>query len=270
MDRGFYLRETEEITAALKLHTILFQNLTRIYPLEKKESGMAECIEPTHQRSSKILIADTHELFGKSLALLLQEAGVGTVHFSYTGRQTVEATLTLKPDLVLLDRSLQDMDSFAVLATLKYLMPDTLVIMLISFVDTSSMARARELGIDGFYSKGIDPNQLVSAIRSLLSENNSPIPTQYPSTPTAAPLSLRFRKKTMKVSVGEDLTKKEQLILALISMGYENQKISQLASISHNTLKTHLRKIYSKIGVSDRTQAAIWAIRNGYAVETFG
>jgi len=231
---------------------------------------MAERIEPTHQRSSKILIADIHERFSKSLALFLQEAGMGSVHFSYTGRQTVEATQTLKPDLVLLDRSLQNMDSFATLATIKYLMPDTLVIMLLSFMDTSSMARARELGVDGFYSKGIDPNQLVSAIRSLLSGKNSPIPTQYPSTPTAAPLSLRFRKKILKASVGENLTKKEQLILTLISMGYKNQKISQLASISNNTLKTHLRKIYSKIGVSDRTQAAIWAIRNGYAIESLG
>ena len=134
---------------------------------------MAEITEPTHHASHTILIADSNEKYSKSLASNLRKAAVRGINFSYTGRQTVRAAATLKPDLILLDHSIQDMDSFATLSNIKYLSPNTLVILLVSFVDTSSLARARELGVDGFYSKSIDQERLIKAVRAILSQDNS-------------------------------------------------------------------------------------------------
>jgi DNA-binding NarL/FixJ family response regulator len=133
---------------------------------------MANINRPTNQKSSIILIADPNEQFCRLLAEQLEVEGFENIHFALTGRDAVGTAAKLKPDLVLLDRSIQEMDSFATLSNLKYLVPDTQVILLVSFVDTSSLTRARELGMDGFYSKSIEPEELARSICKLLSDSN--------------------------------------------------------------------------------------------------
>jgi DNA-binding NarL/FixJ family response regulator len=148
---------------------------------------MAKITEPTRPRSSTILIADPNEHFGKSLVPLLKSAGITEIHFACTGQEAVGTAAKLKPDLIMLDRSIQAMDSFAALSNLKYLLPDTKVIMLVSFVDTSSLTRARELGIDGFYSKNTDPAELVRSVCTLLKDTSSKIDVRMPSYTSMRP-----------------------------------------------------------------------------------
>jgi DNA-binding NarL/FixJ family response regulator len=182
-----------------------------------------------------------------------------------SGNQAVEATIKHRPDILILDIAMPDLDGLAVLAVVKYTVPETRVIILTALEDRLYLSRASELGADGFFSKGVENDYLIETIRGIASSNGPSIFTKTIPTPTAPKeLSLLFPKEKDKSSIGQSLTDKETLILSLISMGIDNHGIVEKLSITNNTLKTHTRKIYSKLGVSDRSQAAIWALRNGF------
>jgi DNA-binding NarL/FixJ family response regulator len=182
-----------------------------------------------------------------------------------TGSQAVDATLKHRPDILILDIAMPDVDGLSALSIIKFFVPETHVIILTALADPSYLTRASELGADGYFSKGVENDYLIQTIRGIASSNGPSIFTKTIPTPTAPKeLSLLFPKEKEKSSNGQSLTDKETLILSLISMGIDNKGIVEKLSITNNTLKTHTRKIYSKLGVSDRSQAAIWALRNGF------
>jgi DNA-binding NarL/FixJ family response regulator len=217
------------------------------------------------QDAPTIVIADDHEIYRRGLKLFLEHEGMRVVASAATGKQAVEATTKHSPDILLLDIAMPDLDGLGVLAIVKYIAPKTSVIILTALDDQTYISRARELGADGYLSKGVDNDYLIEAIRGIAGRNEEVVFTKTVPTPTAPKeLSLLFPNDHEESSNGKGLTDKETLILSLISMGIDNQGIAEKLTITKNTLKTHTRKIYSKLGVSDRSQAAIWALRNGF------
>jgi DNA-binding NarL/FixJ family response regulator len=217
------------------------------------------------QDTPTIVIADDHEIYRRGLKSFLEHEGMRVIASAATGSQAVDATLKHRPDILILDIAMLDLDGLAVLSIVKFLVPETRVIILTALRDPSYVSRARELGVDGYFSKGVENDYLVQTIRGIECGSGSSIFTKTIPTPTVPKeLNLPFPRNKQKSSNGHSLTKKETLILSLVSMGIDNQVIGERASITQNTLKTHLRKIYSKLDVSDRSQAVIWALRNGY------
>jgi DNA-binding NarL/FixJ family response regulator len=210
----------------------------------------------------RVLIADDFEVIGQAFQLVLENAGMEVVGVFTTGEEAIEAANSLKPDVVLLDIVMPEMDGLAALAILKYLLPEIHVFMLTSHSEKVYMARALELGAKGFFSKGVAPDELVDAILAVLSEDEIPENEMEHETPQP-PSVPGFTVLLPETNDNTDLTDQEKLILTLLSMGYSSESITDQLVVSHNTLKTHLRNIYKKLGVSDRTQAVIWAIRNG-------
>jgi DNA-binding NarL/FixJ family response regulator len=119
----------------------------------------------------------------------------------------------------------------------------------------------------GYFSKGVESEELISALRAILAGEISKITPQRTKDPRppAVP-GFTFPKEAPQTLEAQDLTEQESIILSFVAMGLDNQSIMDKLHISKNTLKTHMRNIFSKLGVTDRTQAAIWALQHGYDV----
>jgi len=213
------------------------------------------------------LIADDHELFRQILTLSLEEAGMEVVATASTGRQAVDATLEHKPDCLLLDIAMPEMDGLAALSIIKYLSPNTPVLIVTALADPLYMARAGELGAEGFFSKGVSADELICTIRSLITgKKPGRTLTQTVEPPAPSIPGSHVPKEEALSALTHDLTNQENVVLSLVAMGLTNPAIEDKLHISKNTVKTHMRNIFSKLGVSDRTQAAVWALHNGYGV----
>jgi len=220
-----------------------------------------------HSRSPRVVIADDHELFRNVLILTLEEAGISVIETVSNGRQAVDSAIKHKPDILTLDIIMPVLDGLAALAIVKHLHPEIHVVVITSAPKVEYLSRAGELGVAAFFSKGVSSELLINTIHTLIDHEPSQIPIQDIDEPTAPSVPcIHFTNKEMDYFNEFNLTEKEGLVLSLISMGYDNKSILEHLFISNNTLKTHMRNIYSKIGVNDRTQAAIWALKNGFGV----
>jgi DNA-binding NarL/FixJ family response regulator len=220
---------------------------------------------PNQLKSPSVIIADDHELFKKALTLTLEDAGINIIDTVSSGRQAVDSTIEHKPDILILDVIMPDLDGLAALSIIKFLAPEIRVIVISSVAKPDYMSRAGELGADAFFSKGVTSELLVRTVRALATEGVSNLEIKditEPSTPTIP--CIHLSDEDPKFTNENNLTDQEIVVLSLISMGHDNKSILDQLCISNNTLKSHLRNVYAKIGVNDRTQAAIWAIKNGF------
>jgi DNA-binding NarL/FixJ family response regulator len=218
--------------------------------------------EERESRPLRLVIADDHAVIRKAFEVVLQNGGLEVVGAVASGKQAIAAALELKPDIVLLDVVMPDMDGLAAVSVIRYHEPGIRIFMLTSHTERSYLSRAIELGADGFLSKGIEPETLISILRgeSVEEAERSDPGMEHLQAPSQVDATF---DAPLHTDSWQELTEQEALILTLLTMGYENSGIADQLSISPNTLKTHLRNIYDKLGVSSRTQAVIWAFQNG-------
>ncbi|NPA26541.1 MAG: response regulator transcription factor [Chloroflexi bacterium] len=227
----------------------------------------------------RVLIADDHGVVREGLRMLLEQAGFDVVALAATGNEAVRLALEHKPDVVLLDIRMPDGDGLQALAQIKAQLPNTAVLILTTYDNPTYLAQAVNLGAAGFLTKDTDPQNIPLAVRAVVSGealvdlqvlqrvlNNlragrDPLDTGILSEPE--PESGRGAETQKSGPLPEDLTDQEVRVLRLIAQGMSNQEIADRLHISLNTVKTHIKHIFSKLGVSDRTQAAVWAWRHG-------
>lgn len=223
---------------------------------------------PKLTKTPRLIIADDHELFRKALTLTLEDAGIDVIETVSSGRQAVDSTIKHKPDILILDVIMPDLDGLAALTIIKHLAPDTKVVVITSVTEPEYLARAGELGANAFFSKGVTAKMLIRTLHALVIEEASTFvikDIKEPSPPTVP--CIYIASEDSNFSNEFNLTKQEKIVLNFISMGYDNNSILDHLCISNNTLKSHIRNIYGKLGVNDRTQAAIWGIKNGFGEE---
>jgi DNA-binding NarL/FixJ family response regulator len=212
----------------------------------------------------RVLVADDHRLFYEGLKMVLDRDGIEVVGHALTGRQTVEMASDIEPDVILLDIRMPDMDGLQALAALKSTLPEASVIVLTSYNNPQYITRAITLGAAGFLIKDVEPEAVPQAIRAVA--NGEAIIDREILDTVAKELSNATTPIGMKREA-PSLTPQEIRIIQLIAEGLDNNTIAEILTVSPNTVKTHVSNIFTKIGVSDRTQAAIWAIRRGMAVK---
>jgi DNA-binding NarL/FixJ family response regulator len=208
----------------------------------------------------RVLIADDHCLFVDGLNMVLNRDGIQVVGSAATGRRAVELTSQLKPQVVLLDIRMPDMDGLRALAAIKASSPETSVIILTSFNTPQYITRAISLGAAGYLLKDTTSEGVINAIRSVAS--GEAILDMDILELVIKEISEATRPTSLQDEIPA-LTPQEVRTLQLITEGLDNGTIAEILSLSPNTVKSHARNIFSKLGVSDRTQAAIWAIRHG-------
>jgi NarL family two-component system response regulator LiaR len=219
-------------------------------------------------KNTRVRIANNYDLYSKILSLTLEEEGMEVLSTVSSGNELVDATIKHKPDIVLMEIVLSEMDGLAALSIIKYMCPEIPVFIITDLENPVYMARAGELGAKGFFSKTVRSRELVNAINHLLEGGRIRFESEMSVDPDTSSLQVvSVPTKTAEPFSDKDLTDQERLILSFIAMGFNNQSVMEKLHITKNTIKTHIRNIFSKLGVSDRTQAAIWALQHGYGVD---
>jgi DNA-binding NarL/FixJ family response regulator len=171
------------------------------------------------------------------------------------GEEAVRLAAEHRPRVVLMDLSMPNVDGAE--ATRRIVAADhgTEVVILTSFSDREQILNALDAGAIGYLLKDADPSELVEGIRAA-ARGESPI------DPKAARAMLTGRSRS-STEAGADLTAREREVLSLVAEGLPNKLISRRLEISEKTVKAHLTSVFARIGVSDRTQAALWAREHG-------
>ena len=206
-----------------------------------------------------VLIADDHPVVRQGLRVLLSlEDDIEVVGEVGDGAETVELAAALVPDVLLLDLKLPVLDGLGVLAELRDRGLPSRTLVLTSVSDQASVTVAMRAGAAGFLYKDVDPDALVRAVRSVHDGNTV-------LAPEAAGSLVRSRTRAAAVAGLDALTAREREVLAQVAEGRSNREIARLLHMSEKTVKTHVSSVLAKLGVADRTQAALYAVRNSPA-----
>lgn len=220
---------------------------------ENQEEGRGE--------SARVMIVDDHAVLVSGLQLALEYQGFDVVATAKSAEEAIQRCLALKPDVLLLDIHMPHEEGFAVLQRLQAAEVATEVIMLTASLRAEDRRRAQELGASGYVSKEVMPDQLAETIRAALHG-------KLAADEVVGNSDSQGGGDARGDSVGVRLTDQELQVLRLIASGKDNREISQALYVSVNTVKTHVTNILAKLGVENRTRAAVWAIRHGIAEES--
>jgi len=185
--------------------------------------------------------------------LLATFEDIEAVGFAAGGEEAVTLCRELEPDVLLLDLSMPDLDGIEVTTSLREQAPGTRVVVFTSFSDRERIVRALDAGAIGYLLKDAEPDEILGAIRAA-ARGESPL------APRAAAELLADRKGRPHAV---ELTGREREVLRLVVDGLANKQIARRLGISEKTVKGHLTNLFQRIGVADRTQAALWAERTG-------
>jgi DNA-binding NarL/FixJ family response regulator len=206
----------------------------------------------------KVVIADDHEVVRCGMRNLIQKAGdIEILAEATTGSEAVEKTLNSNPDVVLLDIRMGGGDGLTALGRIKLDKPELPVVMISAFDNPTYVARAVALGASGYINKGIPGDEILSTIRSA-AKGESAWTREELRRVTGALATPR-----LNADVEVPLTQRESEVLRQLALGLTNKEIAQALNISYETVKEHVQHILRKVGVTDRTQAAVWAVRRG-------
>jgi DNA-binding NarL/FixJ family response regulator len=203
----------------------------------------------------KLLIADDHEVVRCGLRTLLAGTDIEIVAEVGTGEAAVRYAMENSPDVVLLDIRMPEGDGLTALGRIKLEKPDMPVMMLSTFDNPTYIARAVALGASGYLLKGCTRDELVEAIRVAASGGSAWTRDELRRVTGA------LATPRLAADVEVPLTQRESEVLRQLAYGLTNKEIAQALHISYETVKEHVQHILRKIGVSDRTQAAVWAVR---------
>jgi DNA-binding NarL/FixJ family response regulator len=207
----------------------------------------------------RVLVADDHEFIRAGVKTVLENAGMKIVAEAKGGDEAVGKTLKAKPDVVVLDVRMSGGDGLTALGRIKLEKPQQAVIMYSTYDNPSYIARAVALGAEGFILKSSPCADLVKAVQRVVAGEN--IWTRDELRRVAGALT----PPRLVSEVDVPLTQRESEVLTQLALGLTNKQISRTLAISYETVKEHVQHILRKIGVADRTQAAVWAVRQGIA-----
>ena len=202
----------------------------------------------------RILIADDHAVVRQGLHMFLSpDPALEIIGEASDGSQAIEMARELRPDVVLMDIMMPEMDGITATGVIRRELPETEVIALTSMLEDHTVSGAIRAGAVGYLLKDAEASELISAIKAAASG-------QVQLSPKAA---ARLMREVRTPDSPETLTERETEVLRLLALGYANKEIASSLTIGEKTVKTHVSNILSKLGVASRTQAALYAVRIG-------
>lgn len=202
----------------------------------------------------KVLFVDDHEMVRIGISSYLStQSDIDVIGEGKSGKDAIEKAHELKPDLILMDLLMDDMDGVEATEQVKKDLPNIKVVMLTSYIEDNEVYRALDSGVDSYILKTTSASDIAEAIRKTY--NNESV------FEAEVLVKMRNRMK-QRAELYEMLTEREMEILLLIAKGYSNQEIASASHITIKTVKTHVSNILSKLEVQDRTQAVIYAFQH--------
>ena len=217
----------------------------------------------TAGRRIRVLIADDHPMVRQGLRVFLElEPDLEVVGEAVDGAETVRLAGELDPDVVLLDLVMPVLDGLAALEQLAEQGLAERVLMVTSFGEYRSALPALRAGARGYISKEVDPSALATAVRAVAAGHVLLGPQVAAQLLSQAGSGASAGGASGREPQGPQLTAREHEVLDLIAGGRSNREIARSLNVAEKTVKTHVSNILMKLGVADRTQAALWAVRH--------
>jgi len=208
----------------------------------------------------RVLIADDHAVVRQGLRTLIgTEPGMTVVGEAGDGVEAVEMARAYKPDVILLDMVMPRKDGLEAIREIKRENPNVRILVLTSFSDDDKVFPAIKSGALGYLLKNASPRTLLGAIRDV----HRGEPSMSPAI--ANKLMRELQRKPELPPTEEPLTEREVDVLKLVAQGLTNQEIAEALFIGEGTVRTHVSSILSKLHLANRTQAALYALREGLA-----
>ena len=203
----------------------------------------------------RVLVVDDHAVVREGLRTFLElQQGIEVAGEAADGEEAIEAAERLRPDVVLMDLVMPALDGLAAMRAIRERVPGARVIVLTSFADDDKLLPALRAGAAGYLLKNAEPQELARAVRAA----NAGEALLDPHVAARLVDALAGEKEPL-----DRLTPREREVLQLIGRGFSNKRIAQGLRLSEKTVKTHVGHVLAKLGVDDRTQAAVFAVRAG-------
>ncbi len=205
----------------------------------------------------RVLIVDDHSVVREGLRAFLElQAGLEVVGEAADGEEAIEAGARLRPDVILMDLVMPQLGGVAAMRRLREQVPGARIIVLTSFLDDDKLLPALRAGAAGYLLKNAEPHEIARAVRAA-----------HAGEALLDPVVAARLVETLAADDGQEpldrLTPREREVLVLIGRGYSNKRIANELELSEKTVKTHVGHVLAKLGVTDRTQAAVVAVRAG-------
>jgi DNA-binding NarL/FixJ family response regulator len=210
----------------------------------------------------RVLLVDDHAMVRRGLRGFLELLDdIRIVGEAENGRQAIEEVGRLRPDVVLMDLLMPELDGIGAIAAIRETHPDVEVVALTSFVEEARVTAALEAGASGFILKDADADDVANAIRAAHRGEVHLDPA------VALLVARRVRSSAArKADPAVPLTDREREVLSLVAHGLSNKAIADRLHITERTARTHVSNILGKLGLASRTQAALYAVEHGLAV----
>lgn len=208
----------------------------------------------------RVMIADDHAMIREGLRNLIEfDETIRVVGEAGSGRECLDRLSGVNPDILLLDINMPEMNGIEILKLLSKRKRRPKVLMLTVHNETEYLIQALDMGADGYILKDSDSRELIRAINCVHNGDKFVQPNLIPS------LNSKLIARDMDRDKIADLSKRELEVLKFVAAGCSNKDISDRLCISERTVKNHLSNVFKKIDCNDRTQAAVFCIRNGLA-----
>jgi DNA-binding NarL/FixJ family response regulator len=209
--------------------------------------------------SIKLVVADDQEIIRQGIASMLSDEEIEIVAEAANGIEAIEKALKHRPNVLLMDVMMPELDGLDALEKLRDQSPQTRVVMMSAHDNPTYIARSVALGADGFILKDVPADEFVAAIQRA-ARGEAP-----PAEGRLNKIKELLAKRLDPVADDVPLTKREYQVLRHLAYGLSNREIGRSLSISIETVKEHVQNILRKLDAADRTEAAVWAVRRGLA-----
>ena len=207
--------------------------------------------------SIRVMLVDDHAVVREGLRTFLElQDGIEVVGEAEDGEQAIAQAERLEPDVILMDLMMPVLDGVGAMRRLRQRLPRARVIVLTSFGDDDRLLPAIQAGAAGYLLKNVQPKELARAVRA--AHNGEAL-----LDPSVAARLVEAIAQPAGEEPRDDLTPRERQVLELIGQGLSNKRIALELGVSEKTVKTHVGHVLAKLGVTDRTQAALLAVRSG-------
>jgi two-component system, NarL family, response regulator LiaR len=208
----------------------------------------------------RVLVVDDHAIVREGLRWLIStEPGIELVGEAADGIEAVAKARDLRPDVILMDLVMPRMDGITAITEIRTVLPEARILVLTSFSEDEQVFPAIKAGALGYLLKDTSPQMLLQAIRDI----DAGTPSMHPFI--AKKLIQELQRPSDLPPTGEPLTQREMEVLRLVAQGLSNEEIAARLFVGERTARTHVSNILRKLHLANRTQAALYALREGFA-----